>query len=212
MNYTEINAAAYGYADRVNDTESVAMYDSFLSIVEGRVNRYLKTMDMSIRLSIPSVDDQLIYSLPTDFRGLRDIQVLGATPSGNDKSITAELKSPAMVSEYSNRTGEIYSDKIYYSIEEGKLRIEPQLTNRTIDLLYYQKVPALTSSNITNWLGDEYPDCYVFGILVEISAFAKDAEAGNVWDSRFQQALDQIKDNDKEERWGSGAPIQIRIV
>ena len=58
------------------------------------------------------------------------------------------------------------------------------------------------STNLTtNWLYDSNPDAYVFGILVDINSFVKDAEASTLWDGRFQQAMSEITLNDAKSTW-----------
>ena len=49
----------------------------------------------------------------------------------------------------------------------------------------------------------------IFGLLVEINAFVKDASTAAAWDQRFKEALAEIKEDDQISRW-SGPPLVIR--
>ena len=202
MNYTEIVDIALGYADRT-DTEVTSKMDSFLRIVESRTNRPLNTQKMVSRVSIESITDQEYYGLPTDFDGLRDIEV---TPIGGGQITTPRYHSPEQLN---NRAGGTYND-IAYAIIDDQLRIHPAQTEQVIQLVYYQNLPELSTVIPNNWLSDLYPDCYVFGLLVEINAFVKDAETAGMWDIRFKESVAAIQSNDRDSRW-SGTSLQMRI-
>ena len=203
MNYSEIRDLALAYADR-NDTEVTSRIDSFLKIVESRVNRVLKTRDMSSRTTISTVLDQEYYTLPTDFAGLRDIEFRDTAAS--DIRITMQYLTP-------DQMNIVYSNSLpgyYYTLIANKLQISPtQPSGKIIEIVYYQKLVPLTSLATTNWLSNSHPDVYTFGLLVEISSFVKDAEAKALWDVRFVDAVAAIQTDDDRIRW-SGTPLTIR--
>ena len=80
MNYAEIVALALSYADRT-DAEVANRVDDFLRVVESRINRVLKTMDMSTRTTTITITDKEYYTLPDDFAGMRDIEIREAASS-----------------------------------------------------------------------------------------------------------------------------------
>jgi len=80
-----------------------------------------------------------------------------------------------------------------------------------MEIVYYQTVPNLNATDTDNWLSFAAPDAYIFGILVEISAFVKDATTSSLWDNRFLQVMNQISDDDKNDRW-SGGTLQVRLT
>jgi len=207
MNYTEIQALAYGYLDRT-DVETTARYDDFLRIVEAKVNRVLKTLKMTSRVTITTDINTDYYGLPDDFEGIRDIQINGG--KDNNKVVTVEYRTPPQINELSNIT--YPGAGIYYSLIVNQLQIAPPQDAKVLELVYYKKVPPLSLTTLTNWLGDDNPDCYVFGLCTEIAAFTKDGEAAQIWDSRFKEALSEIENNDQDVRWGSGSALVIRTT
>ena len=207
MDYNEIQTLAYGYLDRT-DVETTARYDDFLRIVEGKINRVLKTLKMTSRVTITTDIDTDYYGLPDDFEGIRDIEIKNAT--GTDKIVTLEYRTPPQINELSNNT--FPGRGIYYSLIVDQLQIAPPQDAKVLELIYYKKVPALSLTTLTNWLGDENPDCYVFGVCTEIAAFSKDGDAAQIWDSRFKEALSEISNNDQDVRWGSGNALVIRAT
>jgi hypothetical protein len=56
-----------------------------------------------------------------------------------------------------------------------------------------------------------YPDTYVFGLLVEINAFKKDKVAATMWNERFLEAMLGIESQDSEYRW-NGPTFTVRAV
>ncbi|MCK4704121.1 MAG: hypothetical protein KAT90_01460, partial [Gammaproteobacteria bacterium] len=199
MNYTEIKSLALGYADR-SDTATVNNVDNFLKIVEARVNKKLKTQKMGTESSIVVVADQLKYDLPSDFAGLREIVVTDGTSKKTGHLVTPERMTSMQddPSESVNPNNEGF----YYLIIADQLKIYPaQEDTASIDLVYYKHVAPLTSTEANNWLATNHPDCYVFGLVVEISAFVKDADAKALWDSRFIESMFDIHTDDAKSRW-----------
>lgn len=205
MNYTDIKALALSYADR-SDIEVTSRIDDFLRVVESRVNRKLKTQRMTARTVTPAIAEQEYYALPADFAGMRDIEIrenLSAT-----KRTTLGYLVPEQLNNIAN--AEYSGSNIFYTIVANQLQIFPRQDSGIIEMVYYKRLPQLDDyDNKTNWLSDYNPDVYVFGLLVEISAFVKDAESAAIWDQRFTGMLDEITHDDFLSRW-SGPSLTIR--
>jgi hypothetical protein len=202
MIYSEILDLAKSYADRENDVEINSKMDSFFRIVEARVNRSLKHQKMSSRVTINSIADQTYYGLPADFDGLREIQIT----DGTSCVTTPSYHSPEQINNRVNGP----SPGIAYNILADQLQIQPAQDGAVIELVYYQTLLPLSSGNITNWLSELYPDCYLFGLMVEINAFVKDPQTAQIWDTRFKESISEIDLNDQITRW-SGPSLQVRI-
>lgn len=203
MDYATILAMSLGYADRTDD-EVANNIPNFIRVVESRINRFLKTREMSVRTIHNSVANQEYYSLPTDFNGLRDIEVKDVD---NPSSIcTLSLVSP----EQMNQRITCKNSEGVYTIVGNQLQIYPILpANKILEIIYYRKLIGLTEASSTNWLSLSNPDVYIFGLLVEINAFTKDVNATTLWDTRFKESLESLKDNDEMNRW-SGTSLQMR--
>lgn len=204
MNYAEIVALALSYADRT-DAEVANRVDDFLRVVESRINRVLKTMEMSIRTSTITITDKEYYALPTDFEGLRDIEIRDSASSSY--KTTLQYLNPEQLNNISGIDG---LKGIYYTIVANQIQIIPiQAPGKVIELIYYRKLIPISTTFPENWLSLYNPDAYVFGLLTEIHSFLKDKESIAMWDARFKEALAEIQFNDTSRRW-SGTPMQIR--
>lgn len=210
MDYTDITVLALSYADREDD-EVTSRIDQFILLVESRINRKLKVLDMSARSVIDLTTTgptQQYFQLPSDFGGLRDIQV---TISGGSQKTLNYLNPEQMNNLISNSSVDgVGVSKIYYTIIAKQIQMFPPQTVGDLEIVYYQKIPNLNAIDLSNWVSDDSPDCYVFGLLVEISSFVKDADAFAIWKGRFDEALDELTLDDNETRW-SGTPLTIKV-
>ena len=206
MNYTEITQAALDYRDRPNDQEVIGNLDTFLRIVESRLNKKLTVQEMSARTKLTTVEGQEYYGLPPDFKALRDIQYKADNAVG---LVTLEYVNPKQANDANNRTN---LTTCYYTIIADQLQLVPPPVAGLLEVVYMRKVSALVSSgdNSTNWVSEDYPEIYIFGLCAEISAFAKDADAFAIWDGRFQDSMDVLEEEDSSSRW-SGTPLKMRI-
>jgi hypothetical protein len=202
MDYDEIVKVAKQYADRETDVEVNDNIDAFLRIVESRVNMQLTVREMYCRGTIVTTQGKVDYGLPSDFESLRDVRYSSNNTHG---TITLEYVNPLQSNEASQRTS---TSSMYYTILAEQLRIVPAPGDGVLEIVYARKVPALTTGT-SNWLSISYPQIYIFGTLVEINAFAKDATATEIWEGRFQKAMTALEDNDAVSRW-SGTPLRIR--
>lgn len=205
MDYTEITKLAISYSDR-SDAETLARIDDFIKIAESRINKVIKTLKMSARATINTVQDQEYYGLPADFAGIRDIQLNDL--NGNITS-TLYYRTPEKINNL-NLEGEVVSpdEQVFYTIIADQIQVKPTQVDNVIEISYYQRLPSLNSVDANNWLSDINPEVYTFGILSEISAFVKDGQAFDFWDNRFINALDDLDSDDAEIRW-SGPPLVI---
>lgn len=208
MNFTEITELALAYADREDDEVTTRM-DKFILLVESRINRKLKTLDMSVRSTIDLVanPNQEYYQLPDDFGGLRDIEVR----TTNRRRTLTYLNPEQMNNRITAGQSDGLNDgKIYYTVIARQIQIFPLQSDGFLEIIYYQRVPNLTAADPNNFISDEFPDTYIHGIVQEISAFAKDADAFKIWKGRFDESLDEIQVEDRENRW-SGTPLTAKV-
>jgi hypothetical protein len=207
MNYTEIKDMALGYSDR-QDTEITGKMDLFLKMVESKINRALETQPMIATVQTVLVDNVFEYTLPTDFLSIKDIKIVNT--DNENYSYPMEMASPERVTTF-RLDG---SDQRIYAIIGNTVQICSNPYDATLNLVleisYYQKLPALTSGATTNWVSNSHPDAYIFGLMVEINAYVKDAEATMLWENRFNSVLSEITAQDIRYIWG-GPTLKIKV-
>ncbi len=209
MNYQELVDASVAYSDRYTDIEVSSNLNTFIILVEARINRLLKTRQQTARVYTPTVNNQEFYALPPDWRGMRHIEIIKTTSQSKpNTSASISITDPqSFENKKSNPDG-----LNYYLIIDDQIKITPILSaGCSLEIVYYQKVPNLNINNVTNWLSIDHPDIYLAGITGEISLFAKDYDAATGWFNRLSVAVEELDTVDWKERW-SGDPLQVRIV
>lgn len=196
MNYADIVNLTLGYADR-QDTEVTSRMGLFIQVTEARINRVLMTLDMSSRANTPMDSTREFYTLPPDYSVMRAIKVIDNTNTAS--RVTLLQVNPEQMANLVNN-GEAQFP--CYTVISGAIQVQPFYdSTHSLEIDYFRTLPPLSSYTTTNWLSDSNPDVYVFGLLVEINSFIKDAEASTLWDNRFQQAMSEITLNDAKSTW-----------
>ena len=219
MDYNTIISIALGYADRSN-TKVVSMVDNFIQVVEARINRKLMTQKMSATLRMPIVTGQYSYALPSDFLADRAIRIMQLEQPSQGKTLTM-VNPEQMTNAMSVSAGYLAQNNLQpeyvYNIAANSINIWPIPTNDIItpityelEILYYKRLTNLSATNSMNWLSLDNPDCYIFGLLVEINSFVKDPQAATMWNGRFEAALDEITNLDDISTY-SGTPLTTKV-
>jgi len=183
------------------------MMDSFIYIVEARINRLLDIREMAQRAEMLIVDDSKeYYGLPRCFSGIRSIEVKNpAIPDVRNvaRYLSNELMNAHIVSG---------SREFKYTIQADQFHIyPPPATDCIIEIIYYGDLIHLDGINQSNFMSKTYPDIYVFGLLVEISSYTKDLDAAAGWEQRFMGAISDLKLADQVDRW-SGTSLEMKVV
>lgn len=207
MNYKEIVDAAKAYTDRY-DQELEDSMSSFTRVVEAKINNALRTGDQSVRSQIWLKRNEEYYSLPCDWGGARDVELLHP---GEQYGRTLVYLSPEEMNKLPrSRDSSFDSHQNYYTIIAGQIQVAPPTDNQVLEVVYYQRLPEINEDGDTNWLTEKNPDAYIFGLCTEISAFAKDETLFMTYDARFKETLANITQEDQVSRW-SGPALRVQL-
>lgn len=190
--FSELKTSIASWLARSDLTSAIP---DFITLFETQANRRLRTRQMLASSSLTPSSGAA--SLPSDFLDVKTVIPSGATP--------LEYKEPAWLR--SAYTTSAVDTPLFYTIEGSTLVTRPA-TDQTITLSYFQKVPALSDVNTTNWLLTAHPDLYLFGSLVEANAFIMDAEKAALWLARRNALFDEVEMLDQRFR----APSSISVV
>lgn len=205
MDYASIKQTAQAYVDRYDD-ELVEVMPSFTRIVEGKINTALKTGEQSVRGQIWLERDQEYYGLPSDWGGFRDVEII---QDGQKVGRTLTYLAPEEMNKL-NRRDQARKRHNYYTVIANQIQVAPTTDNEVLEVVYFQRLPALINDTDANWLTEKNPDAYVFGLCAEMAAFAKDEPAFQTYDARFKETLGQITQDDQITRW-SGPALRVQV-
>lgn len=193
MNYTTL-------LDHVEDTidrdDVATRFPTWLSLVEARLNRILDDPEMEVTSTATATGDST--ALPTDFGSMVSIST-GDGPIAATGSV-----------EFAGYDDSITGTPRHYAIIDGALKFWPGNSTANITMVYRRNVPALTSTNTTNWLIERAPDVYLYGVLLQAEAWAADGEAAASWKAMWDEAIAELRSDGARRKWGAG-PIAPRI-
>lgn len=174
--------------------------DSMIAFFEGWANTNLRVQQMEVEATTQA---QEYLPLPTDFQELRDIQWQG-TPR-----IQLEYLTP-MMSDKVDPCGSAGTPR-YYTIVGDQLRLVPAPSDTTtnIRIAYWRRIPALSSSNTTNWLLDYRPDAYLYGALIHGNVRIKDNDMAAAVTQGWSSIMADLQRSGKNANLGSSLRVRI---
>ena len=135
-------------------------------------------------------DAGTIVTLPLDYHTLRALRLRG-NPTVNLSYLPPEQLTAA--------------DGPCYTIEGLTLRFASVLDPAAEILITYQTgITPLSPTVISNWLLQNHPDCYLFGVLAEGEGFIMNDERVGPVIARRDAAFASILEEDRHARYGGG--------
>lgn len=199
--YAELKTTIADFLDRTDLTSNIP---TFIQLAEARMSRDIRHWRMENRATA-EVDGQ--YSaLPSDF--LEPIRLHLESPEYRQ----LELANQFQMQDLRARSADTAGKPQYYALTQGELEVYP-IPNQTynLEMNYYQKIPALSDSNTSNWVLANYPDVYLYGALVHSAPFLHEDQRITVWEALNKSAIDAINvDNQRSKTGGTGRRMKIR--
>lgn len=170
----------------------------FIALNEETLNRRLRIRAMETRATT-SISEEYV-SLPSDFLEMRNFQ-LNTSPKQTLRFVTPEYIDTFWA-------GSTSGQPKVFTFVGGEIQVAPSPGGSyTAEMDYYAKWDIATDS--TNWLLTNAPSVYVYGSLLHSAPYLKDDKRIGVWKAMFEQAMKDVEDADKRERW-SGNSLAIR--
>jgi hypothetical protein len=80
----------------------------------------------------------------------------------------------------------------------------------TMELIYYQEIPKLSTSQTTNWLLTDAPDAYLYGSLMQAAPFLGEDQRIQVWSQLYAGAVSSLNNaSDRTKQSSAGMRIQV---
>ena len=166
--------------------------DDFIDLAEGHFNQVLRCREMETTVSLTPVSN--VCTLPTDYLEYKRV---------------VEVTSPRRKLEYITEDA---ADALYpfrdsgpannFTIVGSSLQAFPLSTNN-IELTYYQKIPALSDDNTTNWLLSRSPNLYLHTCLFYAAEFVKDNEEMVKEGAVMGRFIDELQALDLRAKFGN---------
>jgi hypothetical protein len=185
-NYGELKSEL---SDLLFNQRFIARYDRFTRSFETDANSRLRVLPMEASVLLTTVSGDV--ALPADYLLWRTVRpTLTATPGPTFHQPFAELDyvHPA----YLPPVGRGYNH--LFTIEGNTFKVRP-VDDRAnaYEFHYYQKIPTLVGANTnSNWLLTEYPNAYLFGLMVEAASDGRNAEMAQLYKARRDEVFQEI--------------------
>jgi len=167
----------------------LADYDDYTKMFEADANSRLRVLPMETSVLLTTVSGDV--ALPTDYllwRTVRPTVPTVTTPTTVPPYDELDYVHPA----YLPPVGRGY-DRLF-TIEGSTFKVRP-VDDRVgaYEFHYYQKIPTLVGSDLnSNWLLSEYPNAYLFGLMVEAAGHGRNAEMAQLYKARRDEVFAEI--------------------
>jgi hypothetical protein len=195
-NYATLQSAI---ADYLNRADLTAQIQTFIQFAEADLNTRLRSREMIVNATATS-DGQFV-ALPPDWLEAINMMIVGGqsplryvTPDEADTIVKAQT----------------YTSTRFYSMTTGVIElVPPAVDDITIDMVYYGKIPALSTANTTNWLLTKAPDVYLYGALTHAAPFLMDDQRMGVFSQIYLARVQSLQD-ESQKALHSGSPLISR--
>jgi len=205
MTITNYSTLQSTVGDFLNRSDLTSVIPVFIQLAEAQMNRDLRHHEMEVRSTGGQDAGDEYMQVPADWLENIRLHVQGAGTSPIDLISRASMADKRAGKE--NTTGR----PEYYCMADSQFQLYPTPdANYTIELLYYQKIPAL-ASNSTNWLLDSHPDVYLYGSLMHSAPYLQEDARTAVWAQLYAAAAQRINQSSEQARMsGSGLTLKVR--
>lgn len=207
--YATLVSAIEEWLARDGDMVLSARVPDFITLAEAKFNRMLFVQQMEKRATADvdiSSDEPEFITLPSDFQTMRRVRLSGV--SGKPR---LEFLSQTQIEDYRCGIGNVTGQPIYFSIVGSEIELAPTPSQAyELEMVYRANIPALNSSNTSNWLLTLAPDLYLYGSLLESAPYIRHDERISVWSGGMGAALDQLNALGSRQNFDAG-PSQVML-
>jgi len=200
MTYAELKTAIANYLNRSDLTSDL---DTFIDNVEAELNRRLRTKDM-IKRATATADSQYL-TVPTDWMEAINVEI-----TSNDFSPLFQ-QSIESLDVYRKSNNNSVGQPVYFAMVDDSIELAPTPDGQyTLQLTYYAKISALSSSNTSNFVSVSHPDVYLYGALKHASIFLMEDERIPMFTQQFEKALEEMRLEQEKAAFGKGSLMMRR--
>lgn len=181
------------------DSETVTNIPSFVRLAEAELDRVLTNHQRETTASLDFEATETFKAFATTMRQIRHVQLADGTRLD---PVTPNVLANVVEADPTGKP-------VYYSIANQKLYLAPVPdTAYTVTLFIQEAIPAISTSNQSNWLITYHPDAYVYSTIVQILAWQENDERIPLYRAALENVINQI--NRQGLRYRSAAPMRLR--
>jgi len=190
-------------ANYLNRSDLTSVIPDFITLTEAKLNRILRIRPMQKRVSTTLTSGDAFVDLPNDFLEATQIFI-----DSNPNKVLNYVNANQIELE---NTQESSGTPSQYTITGDEFQLSPiPDSSYTLKISYYAKIPALSTSNTSNYLLLSYPQVYLYGSLLEAQPYIVNDERITVWMSLFNEAVQLINRDDEQGRYSGRTAFAMK--
>lgn len=197
-NYTAILGTPADWLHRSDLTTAQAA--DLVDLFESSFNSQMRVRQMETEATYVATSGYVNH--PTNWLGWKQI-----TCTYNGSTYNLEPISDEMGVERTYGEGTTSIPR-YYKVTGDKTYLYPSAPGVSVSTKYYLGVDLTGVSN-TNWLLTRYPGAYLYGTLLQATAYTGDDPRIPLWQSALAQTLNEIKADSRKSEW-SGQVLRMQ--
>jgi hypothetical protein len=192
MTYDSLVADVATYLERT-DTATLEKIPTFVMLAEQIIASQIKFLgNLTVQASQMTADDPVINK-PARWRKTVSMNI---TVAGKRQPVL--LRRYEYLREYwpnpiNTDVPKFYTD---YDFTHWLVAPTPDVAYN-FEVLYYERVQPLDSSNQTNWFTQYAPQALLYGSLLQAMPFLKNDSRVQLWQAMYKQAMDVLTAEDK---------------
>lgn len=171
---------------------SSSKYDQFIDSCEQDIWNQLRVVEMEDRATASTSTTDRFLALPDGFLKMRQLQITIDTELYDMDFVP--LKSMTIYSQAGVPTQFTVTDQIEFN------RTADQAY--TMEMNYWRKLTALSSSNTTNDILDNYPNIYLFGCLHYAFLWSMQYDLAQMWEAKFNEQVAEANRRSRKNHIG----------
>ena len=169
-------------------TEFSNEIDKFIDLAELRISRDLKTPEFKRKVPSAFTANDPFLTMPTDLVTLEHLHLVNS----NVRSVLMLKSDEYMLEFWSNRTS-TGTPKYYSYFDTSTIYVAPTpSTNFSLELSYKRRLPALSSSNTSNWTSINAADALLYACLIQASVFNRNFALQDRYMGMYKEAVQAI--------------------
>ena len=169
-------------------TEFSNEIDKFIDLAELRISRDLKTPEFKRKVTSAFTANDPFLTMPTDLVTLDHLHLVNS----NVRSVLMLKSDEYMLEFWSDRTS-TGTPKYYSYFDTSTIYVAPTpSTNFSLELSYKRRLPALSSSNTSNWTSINAADALLYACLIQASVFNRNFALQDRYMGMYKEAVQAI--------------------
>jgi hypothetical protein len=203
MTYDSLTAIVLQYLER-SDTAVVNAIPTFITLAEFEIAQEIKTLGQLQVVESTMIAGQPILQKPARWRKTVSMNVTDT--NGNKNPVF--LRKYEYLTNYSQTNNSQSLPYFYADTDWDHWYLAPTPDqNYVFEVLYYERIAPLSSTNQTNWLTQNAPTAMLYGTLLQAMHFLKNDQR-QIFQQKYSEAIKSLKVED-DNRLGDRQAVTV---